>query len=193
MSWGKDPTKWAKPITVRFSPAMLAMLDDLVTKSRSSYAEAPTRSSAILRAVQNEFERKGGTPLASDALQEDSRQQKFTLEPSTEGEFMKGELVPALDPFGFEAALKSLDACGAVDGQPGKKNGPCIFPTGHSGSHSNGRRTWSATKRKTAPRRRLTRKRPAGRGAAKVKRPTRAPKKQTRKQTKKAARRGGSR
>jgi N6-adenosine-specific RNA methylase IME4 len=48
---------------------------------------------------------------------------------------------PTPDPKSFP-----VTQCGAADGHPGPKNGPCLLDAGHEGAHSNGRRTWPGKK-----------------------------------------------
>lgn len=71
MSWGKDPSKWGKPITARMLPKQLELLDLVVERrnaGRNTWEKLWTRSSVILDLV------------AAAAVQDNGKQ--LVLEPA---------------------------------------------------------------------------------------------------------------
>jgi hypothetical protein len=175
MSWGKDPTKWGKPITARFEPDDLRRLDALVARSRETFGKNPTRSSTILKLVRDAYATAGLPPLSAAAT--DDRQttiDAMLVTPGAEAELdgLRRDVKEGLAEARRERDEKKREADLAAAEE---------FLT--TGKRRKPKKAISSRVRRGAPRRTHG---PAGRK-------TRAPKKQTNKQTKKAARRGGSR
>lgn len=72
MSWGKDPSKWGKPITARMMPHQLEQLDLVVKRrneGRNTWEKLWTRSSVILDLVAAAAVQDNGKQLVVDLLE----------------------------------------------------------------------------------------------------------------------------
>lgn len=79
-----------------------------------------------------------------------SRLEMFARAPR-KGWVTSGSELAAAAPAELSDPLQDVEQCGAQDGKPGPKNGPCFLGKGHEHAHSNGRRTWPDKKRKLQP------------------------------------------